>query len=130
MGMYNMISLKSIFRQPMSKETKEKIAEKISYYSKINQEYHNEDGTLDVYRCIGSLSTKISLIEQANEYILKSYCNSYYQGQWVRELKELCDLKKKALQTVLKMSRALVKKGILHGIYTPEKECSNEETCN
>lgn len=122
MGMYNNISLKSIFRYKMSKETKEKIAEKVSYYMSINQDYHNKDGSLDVYKNIGILSTKISLIMQANEFIIRSYCNSYYTGQWVKELKELYDLKNKALQTLLKMSRAMIKQGITTGIYTPEKE--------
>lgn len=120
------LSLKYYLSKNISMEIKKKIAEKISYYMAFKDEYHNEDGSLDVFRTIGLLNTKITLIEQANEYIIRTYSNSYYQGQWVKELKELHSVNCNALQTVLKMSRAMIRKGITTGIYIPEKESSNE----
>jgi hypothetical protein len=120
--MPKIISFKSIIKESLSKETKKKITNKIFHYMSINQEYHEEGGTLDVYRYIGALSTKISLIEQANEYILRLYTNFYYPGQWIKELKELYDLNNEGLNIALRMSRCLIKKGISTGIYSPEKE--------
>lgn len=119
------LSLKYYLSKNISQGYKEKIVKKISYYMSLKDEYHNEDGSLNVFHTIGMLKTKIDLIEQANEYIIRVFSNSYYRGQWVKELHQLHEINCKALQTVLKMSRALVMKGITTGVYIPEKESHN-----
>jgi hypothetical protein len=113
-------SLKFYLSKLMKDSYKEAIIKKLKVLCSFDVGIDSDP--IDAYRLRGRIETKIEMIEEVNNIMMRAVSTFYHIREYAKELYELKSLCKEQLSSSISMINALVAQGNLSGVYTPEPD--------
>jgi hypothetical protein len=119
-------SLSVYLNKIKSEHARKAIAIKLKRIMSLSTE-ETKGTTVDAYRILGKATLQIQLITELNQFIMSHVTCYMYITPWAKELWEYREHYQSMIKLSTDMSRALIFKGHLDGLYTEGQEEQTQE---